>query len=484
MGEAAEAFGLEGFEGGLFNSVGTTFTTQLLQNIENFVSMSVSSGTTANPSLLFANFDTARFYGNVSGAIGGYLGTYVATQVIQPDNTQAGWGSTIGSAAGSTLGTSVAATLVTETMSAVLGVLIPGIGAFIGAFLGTVLGTVIGNAVAVDEKSWGSVWIDTWQGKALAGNYGSDNEGDWKTFASITSAQAELVNRIVDITGARITGLKQPSTGSVGYWQKGKTYTTYMPDGSAYDFVSRLTPDPDAAWARVADEGIVQLVDDVSLEGGNPFKRQALAHSKATSAGGILADLQIATDYETYIRNAEAINLLLVKEKLSAFSTGWVATLLEAKRLGLGEIRELWTRGTKKADALAGTTLIDHMTGLAGDDTISGRDGGDILDGGAGDDLLKGEAGDDRLLGGAGDDTLQGGAGRDDLAGGDGDDRLWARMATTPCAAGPATTGSSAARRRPPGRRRRPTPTPRRRGRQRHPGRRTRQRHADRRHGP
>ncbi|MBF9232322.1 hypothetical protein [Microvirga alba] len=425
IGELSEQLGLDGFEGGLFNTVGQTITVQLIKNIETIAFDAAKPGGAADPSKLFNGFDAKQLFGNVSTAVGGYLGSYLGAKVLPPDNTQASWGTSIGGSVGSTIGVSVASAQVTTAMSTILGTILPGIGAFIGAFLGTVLGTALGNAFGVDEKSWGSVWIDAYQGRALAGNYGSDNEGNSRTFENITTSQANLVNSIVDLMGAKISGLEYPTTASVGYWQKGKTYTVYMPDKSAYDFLSRITPDPDKAWADVADKGVLQLLSDVKLSGGNAFKRLAFERSKAPSVSGLLADISIAAEYEKYIRNAEVINFLIAKEPGSAFANAWTATLMEAKKLGLGEMRELKTYGDGRDNVLKGTTLIDNMWGRGGNDKLTGEDGDDILRGGDGNDTLKGGDGNDTLNGDADQDVLRGEAGNDTLNGGDGADKLY-----------------------------------------------------------
>ena len=181
-----------------------------------------------------------------------------------PDNPQA----SIGTSIGSSIGAYVASALIP----------IPGVGTFIGAFLGNILGTLVGNAFGTDQKSWGSVYMR--HGKAVTGGFGSDNEGEWSTFTNITSSQAVTINRIVDMTGAKVVGLPS-GNGQIDYWQKGTTYTVFMPDGSAYDFLSRITPDPSAAWAAVADDGVMRMLKRLKLDGGDPFRRRAFDASKA-----------------------------------------------------------------------------------------------------------------------------------------------------------------------------------------------------------
>lgn len=415
MTELADALDLEGFEGGLFTSVGTTITNQLLTNVKDMAWL-VSQNETVNSSMLFEGFQPEKLFGNIAGAIGGYLGSYLASQVVIPDNPQA----SIGTSIGSSIGAYVGSTLIP----------IPGVGTFIGAFLGNILGTLVGNAFGVDQKAWGSVYMNG--GKAITGGFGSDNEGDGGTFANITHSQAETINGIVEMTGAKVTGLESGS-GAINYWQKGTTYTVFMPDGGAYDFLSRWTPDPDSAWAAVADDGVMRMLKSLKLDGGDLFRRRAFDVSKAKNVPSLLTDLEVAKSYEKYLRKAEVINKVMQEHPKSSFSIGWSLTLLRAKELGLTKVKELENIGDGKRNVLVGTLLTDKMWGRGGDDVLKGKAGDDLLHGEAGADVLYGSEGLDTLHGGDGDDTLRGGTGddklygeadRDILSGGDGNDTL------------------------------------------------------------
>lgn len=419
MTELADALGLEGFERGLFNSVTTTITHQLLTNVDAMVELALTSDKAVDASMLFAGFKPTEIFRGVSGAVGGYLGSYLASQIIVADNKQASIGTSIGSSIGAFIGTSI------------LG---PGLGSFIGSFIGNILGTALGNAFGVDEKSWGSVSINAHFGQAVAGDYGSDNMGSSRTFEAITVSQAQTVNRIVDFVGAEIIGIdEKKGNGRVDYWQKGTTYTVFMPDNTAYDFISRLTPDPDAAWAAVADDGVMRLLRNAQLQGGDFIKRWAFDNSKAKNVGTLLLDIEAAASYLKYLRNPEKINFLLKEAPKTPFAMGWAATLLRARELGLHKIRELETKGDSLDNRIGGTALIDTIRGLGGNDRITGKqkndtlfggNGNDTLSGGTEDDLLSGDADNDLLSGGAGRDTLRGDSGADTLKGGNDDDTL------------------------------------------------------------
>jgi Ca2+-binding RTX toxin-like protein len=431
IAELAESLGLDGFEGGLFTTVGTTITNQLVTNAFN-VAVVGTNPTTQVPYSLLDGFQPGQLLGNIGGAVGGYLGAYLASQIVFPENEHAAIGTQIGSAVGGFLGVAAGTSAITAATTAIGSVLLPGLGSLVGAFIGTVAGTLIGNAVGADAKAFGAVYLDpNGSGDLIGGAYGAQNGGNPQTFVNLTLGQAQVVNRIVDMTGATVLGVGG-TQGSVGYYNKGTTYTMFLPDGTAMDFASRLS-DPQQAWAYAADFGAMALVRNLQLDGGDAIMRRALATSPAVNVAALVSDLEIAKAYNTYIRNAEIINLLLEAEPESAFSVGWILTLMRAQEIGLDQLRELTHQGTAGADVLAGTTLDDTIFGHAGDDDLSGKSGNDTLWGGAGDDglnggtgndALHGQDGNDQLNGGSGDDVLNGGAGSDVLLGGDNNDIL------------------------------------------------------------
>ncbi|HYD30194.1 MAG TPA: M10 family metallopeptidase [Azospirillaceae bacterium] len=72
-------------------------------------------------------------------------------------------------------------------------------------------------------------------------------------------------------------------------------------------------------------------------------------------------------------------------------------------------------RGTRRDDAIAGSSLADYLLGGAGNDFLAGQMGNDMLDGGTGVDTLYGGGGNDWLFAGP-RDRVEGGAGTDTLA--------------------------------------------------------------------
>ena len=82
------------------------------------------------------------------------------------------------------------------------------------------------------------------------------------------------------------------------------------------------------------------------------------------------------------------------------------------------------TRGTRRADIIAGRNAPDRISGRAAADLICGRGKGDRIKGGRGGDRLRGGPGGDSISAGPGRDVVTGGRGDDRIMGGRGADRL------------------------------------------------------------
>ncbi|GAW35556.1 bifunctional hemolysin/adenylate cyclase precursor [Roseovarius sp. A-2] len=145
----------------------------------------------------------------------------------------------------------------------------------------------------------------------------------------------------------------------------------------------------------------------------------------------VASNLQIAHDYHTYLENQDAIDALLLSAPDTALSAGWVATIAQARALGLSDPYDATgddidnvfytANGDDKVRGLGGDDLIKSY---GGNDILIGGNGDDTLDAGDGDDILEGAAGNDSILGGDGQDIIRGGDGNDVLIGGSGADQL------------------------------------------------------------
>src|SRR5262249_16852734 len=140
FGELADALDLHGFEAGLFQSVGTSITTQLLTNAyHTWAGDTLPNGTAYT---MMTGFDPASFFTSMGGAIAGSLGSYVAAKIVLPDSELSANFGAFGSSIGAWLGTFIP---------------IPILGTAIGAFLGQIAGTLIGNAISDDP--WADLFL-------------------------------------------------------------------------------------------------------------------------------------------------------------------------------------------------------------------------------------------------------------------------------------------------------------------------------------
>ena len=401
IGELADSLHLSGFEHGLFQSVGTTITAQLVTNAYNVTVLN------APASALFNGFDAGSLAFNISGAVGAYFGSYLAGQIVHANYQSGAIGGSIGSAVGAALGMSV------------LGP----IGSFLGSFVGDLAGTLLGDLFgsAPHPSSYASLWLDPASHRFMIepGSFGGYDGGDPTTLLQIANYQSAAVNTLLDLAGAQVdwhyitTGV---ATITEDYpvltlLQRDHTYTMALTTTG----LAQINVNNAADIAPLVDPGIMALVHDIHLAGGDPLVRLAWDNSHATNATAFALDLQFAHDYRAYLDDKDTIDALMAAEPDSAFTAGWVLTLLKARELGLdaAPASDAFRDGN---DTLAGTANADHLLGGGGNDTLSG---------GAGDDRLDGEAGNDTLAGGDGNDILLGGGGADAMSGGAGDDSYY-----------------------------------------------------------
>ena len=186
----------------------------------------------------------------------------------------------------------------------------------------------------------------------------------------------------------------------------------------------------------------------VIITGGDTIKDIALVAWQKQVAGTnvtgdslsiLLSNLQIASDYENYLQHTSEINTLMAAAPDSAFTVGWISTLLQVEALGLNKDMVVsYAANNNMLPTEQGDNVItadgndfvftsggnDTVHAYGGADTVNGGDGNDFLDLGSGADNGWGGAGDDTILGGADNDTITGEAGADSLDGGSGIDEV------------------------------------------------------------
>src|SRR5947209_6022483 len=102
MSELAHSLHLSGFEGGLFTTVGTTITSQLVTNAYGMMTGASLNGA---PYTMFTGFDTGAIFTQLEGAVAGYLGSTLAAHITMPHYAEGATGQQIGSSVGGLVGT-------------------------------------------------------------------------------------------------------------------------------------------------------------------------------------------------------------------------------------------------------------------------------------------------------------------------------------------------------------------------------------------
>jgi Ca2+-binding RTX toxin-like protein len=137
----------------------------------------------------------------------------------------------------------------------------------------------------------------------------------------------------------------------------------------------------------------------VSFSDGDMMLARAFENWKNETVGldDHLVSLQslfnIAKDYRKYLENVDTINEIIASNSYSAFASGWAATLLRAKALGLEQAFTI--TGKDAAETFHTSEGHDNVSGGGGDDRILTYSGNDTLTGGDGSDLLVGSFGND-----------------------------------------------------------------------------------------
>ncbi len=403
MSELADEFNLGGFEGGLFTTAGSTITSQLVTNAYGM--MTGATWGNGNAYTMFTGFDSGAIVLQLESAIAGYLGSTLAAHIVIPDYAEGAVGQQIGSAVGGMLGSFIAGP----------------IGSFVGSFVGSIAGSVLGDLAGNDPELHGRVVFGP-DGRFHPDptSFWGDHGGNGNLFMHMATYTGNVVNALADLAGVTMNAFPvdgNPISNELGlqlrYTQDNHYFMINEPYQGPLSVVAY--PDGDEDLAPLINTGIMTLTDRVTVSGGDPLVRLAWATSTATNPSAFALDLQAAKDYRTYLDDRAMIDAMMAAAPESAFTAGWIVTLLKARELGLdgGAAAEDFRSGDDQVNGTAGTDLL---VGGAGNDTLLAADGSDRLRGDAGSDWLDGGAGNDILIGGAGPDMMIGGAGDDTYA--------------------------------------------------------------------
>ncbi len=371
MAIAAEAqlLGLHGFAGQVFTKTGASITQQLESNL-------VLAQSSHDYSVLLNGFNVASIATSLGTAAGSILGQDLGGKLTDPSTVGqqllaslgANVGSDLGAAEGlglaSTLSTTIATTLGTDALAtiatdAILDLVLPGVGALIGSFLGEVAGSEIYTllnditfGLFGDLFGGGEPWEYQYFRLDTATNQLTDPADltyTKHTDAKLRNAVASLSNGVcsgVNSVIALIGGQATVSPGAAPF--DTMAWVNNTKSWGANDFQVEIAGNSSNHVNMAGDAAkIVRIgVDDdlrqLSFIGGDPILVHAFDDWKATpqpSGGDSLSVLdtylQVASDYEKYLANPEAINVLMKEAPASEFTLGWIDTLSQAQALGL-----------------------------------------------------------------------------------------------------------------------------------------------------
>jgi hypothetical protein len=468
--ELGHALHIDGFDGQLFNTAVSSFTTSLLTQVTDKMTRG---------GLDFAGAIAAMDWSQaVSGAIdvaqinlGNLLGSYLGHELV-PAQTREG---------------------------AIGGQVFGAIGGFIlgpvGSLIGTIIGTLIFNQFGT-QPSPGAVDLLE-QAGYLYGHreyQTSPDGGSYDISNKMAQAADDIINAYLHaVNGAALDHSKQATIGYIknpdllfisgvpGHTDRSFTSADDAVHAAALDVLQHTEVIGGDLLMKRAHQNSLSNVPETG-GGGLPGQSQVSgADQLATMAG----DISVAQDYENYLNNREAINALIAANPNSAFAAGWIATFARVNDLGLnhmgasdflgglvgyldsvnkaglgaeaanatvkrgsdnsvivevkvgngvevpGSLSVFADRMTVTSDASGQTLQFTVNSGLGASGTLllgpgaSGTGGHDIMVGGAGNDTFHGGAGFDFIDGGAGNDTLYGDDGNDILRGGRGNDYLF-----------------------------------------------------------
>ncbi|MEJ0078058.1 MAG: type I secretion C-terminal target domain-containing protein [Alphaproteobacteria bacterium] len=415
MSELADALNLDKFEAGLFQAVSGTITNQLILNAYGMMTGATVDGLAGGPAYtMFTGFDSGAVVLQLESAVAGYFASQFAGEIVVPHHPEGAIGQQIGSAVGGTVGTFI----------------LPVVGTFVGTFLGSIAGSIFGDLAGNDPESHGRVVFYT-DGRFYPDptSFTSANGATGATFMNIATYTGNVANALADFAGVTMSAFPvsaNPINNTYGlqliYNQDNHYFSVSDPYHGALATVAY--PDSADALSPLVNIGVMALVHSVAVGGGDPLERLAWQNSSADNPTAFSFDLQAAKDYRAYLDDKDMIDTLMAAEPESAFTLGWLITLLKARELGLDAqpASEDFRAGN---DNLNGTAAADSLFGGAGGDTIHGGDGDDRLHGGTDRDALFGDNGNDILIGDAGGDWMYGGPGDDTYVRDSLDDWIW-----------------------------------------------------------
>lgn len=491
--ELMDAIGLEGLPGDMLSSLTNTAFTAAFDGIieAGGVSQWYNSLSTTQSGAQQITMGT-----HLASALGGIAGGYLANRINMPETTEGQLGSALGGAIAGYVG---------YTLAVGANAFLPVVGTAIGTFLGTLLGGLIGDMFGDDEtpRAGAEVKFDATTGKFYIGNIWAEEGGSYQVAEAMGNSAKDTLNSILAQVNGTILNKEAIHTGSYGHHEGDLAY--FGDEDLASKFGSEAKD--------VLGYGALGNLKDVQIAGGDVYAKRAFyatlegftVNSEAETVDEVingvltpytrelidtengldaaLGNMAVAAEYQEYLKHHAVINSIMAENPNSAFTIGWLITILQASQLGL-DVRhnfdwyggwKAWLedqgldspslsfgfdrfgrmtegKNTANEDVAYSDTIsadgkeklvtggangriviegdeIKELTNAAGFSGVSFAVGDKIkiapyLVGGAGSDFLQGGDKGADIVAGGGDDVAVGGALDDWLLGGTGDDKL------------------------------------------------------------
>lgn len=245
--------------------------------------------------------------------------SYVATKlehVLEPNGNpqDAVAGGAIGSVIGGAIGSFIP----------VVGTIL---GSVIGNFIGTLIGGLFGSASVGPNAIAGDIFNPTTQTFSMTVS-GQDKNGPLAAVQAMDNAKVQIENAALKAIGGKVTNV--PTLSSLGYIGGHYFFVWGYVNGPQNSF-----PDKFATAQAAIDFGVIQTLKALTIVGGNPYMVYALRVSDATTADGLLRDLNVAADYSKYVSSPLAFDVAIALSSDPTQLQQWQAEYARAQQLGL-----------------------------------------------------------------------------------------------------------------------------------------------------
>ena len=295
--EFEQAIGFQGFGGQLFSSVSG--------NVLQYAATNLANGQPVTH--LFSNVNGTSLGSSLTSGIASFIGTELAQLVVTPhtvaEATLASLGTAIGAYEGALFG-GAAATGYALTGSKIGAAVAGPIGVVVGAFIGFILGDLIGSLFGSHKPRIPTASAETVlqipYAQYALGTETSANGGDLQLADAMAKAARDTLNGLIaQITqGAKPVFVSNTYSPTQAYGISGSQI--YVKLGGAQTNVTSAN--------QAVDKGVLWALPQTKIIGGDLILKRAVQNGVWSTVTEMLGDLQIAADYETYLKSKPVID--------------------------------------------------------------------------------------------------------------------------------------------------------------------------------